>query len=138
MNSYIAFIIALMVAITSLTTLPRILWPEWQFLSPFSFVLIFIVLPVFSGNVALFLCSEKKRTFVPSLTIRYISLAIAMFGYYQIEKQAWNPTSNPEYDGLVDVTFMSIFGAQCFVLLVSEPILRRLLRKRAIEGTQNT
>lgn len=127
---YIAFLTACIVT-TAIPPISLAINPSQTFfLTPFPFILNFIVLPVLFGNVALFLCSDKRSVFAPSLLIRFIYLAIVLIVYHQIVKDDWNPKSIPEYYVMTEVFFMSFFGAQCFVLLVSEPILRWMLREK--------
>jgi len=90
---------------------------------------VFPVALMLAGDLALLFWSEKQRSFRPSLMLRFLILAVVMEGFFLISRYR-NPQVRPEYASMQEVAFMSLYGAQCVLLLIIEPGLRWFLRKR--------
>ena len=125
---YIAFLVACIIATA---VFPVALMLAGSSLASILVFYLFVPLwlPVVAGDLALLFWSEKQRSFRPSLMLRFLILAVVMEGFFLISRYR-NPQVRPEYASMQEVAFMSLYGAQCVLLLIIEPGLRWFLRKR--------
>jgi len=99
-------------------------------------------LPVEAGDLALMYWSEKEPPFRPSLVLRLLILTLVMEGLYLINHYA-NPPAKPPHSTINEETmnqavFMSLWGAQCvLLLLIFEPGLRWWQRRRLSDKTES-
>ncbi|QDT40761.1 hypothetical protein Pan241w_08200 [Gimesia alba] len=93
-------------------------------------------LPGLAGDLALLYWSEKQRPFRPSLMLRLLILALVMEGFYLMNHYSNPPAKPPQStineETMNQVIFMSIYGVQSVLLLILEPGLRWLLKRRSI------
>ncbi len=130
---YVAFLVACVIS-TAVAPVSLMLTG-----STFASILVFYLfvplwLPVMAGDLALLFWSKTQRSFRPSLILRLLILTLVMEGFYLINHYS-NPPSKPPHstineETMNEVIFMSICGTQCVLLLIIEPGLRWLLRRR--------
>ncbi|QDT25539.1 hypothetical protein Enr10x_08360 [Gimesia panareensis] len=125
---YVAFLGASIVA-TALT--PVLIMLEKTIVPELLVFILFVPLwlPVVAGDAAILLWSKKQKQFRPSILLRLLIMALVMQCFFLVESYL-HPQEKPEYSKLVEVIFMSLYGAQCVLLLVLEPVLRWLLRRQ--------
>lgn len=86
-------------------------------------------LPVVAGDLAILYWNRKQPLLRPSLLLRILILALIIESFFLIYRYL-NPQEIPEYATMEEVVFMTLYGAQLVLLLVLEPGLRWLLRRR--------
>jgi len=131
---YVAFLVASVIA--------TVIWPlacilssaTSMFLKVMLFLFVPVWLPVFAGDLALLFWSRKQSPFRPSLMLRLLMLSLVMEGFFLIY-QYRNPPKTLNEETMNEVVFMSIWGTQCVLLLIIEPGLRWLLRRRMSSGS---
>ncbi|QDV48886.1 hypothetical protein [Gimesia fumaroli] len=136
---YVAFGVACVIG-TAITPVALIVTGS-SLATIFATILVFFLfvplwLPVLAGDLSLLYWSEKQRPFRPSLILRLLILALVMEGFYLINHYS-NPPAKPPHSAkneeiMNQVIFMSLYGVQSVLLLVLEPGLRWLLKRRSI------
>ncbi|WP_339736242.1 hypothetical protein [uncultured Gimesia sp.] len=127
---YVAFLVACVIATAVVPVAFRLAG------SSFASVLVLYLfvplwLPVVAGDLALLFWSEKQCPFQPSLMLRLLILTLVMKGFYLIF-QYRHPSATAHEEVMNEVVIMSLWGAQCVLLLILEPGLRWVLRRRNI------
>ncbi|QDV18367.1 hypothetical protein Pan153_30240 [Gimesia panareensis] len=86
-------------------------------------------LPVVAGDLAILYWHKKQPLFRPSLLLRFLILGLVMEGLLLFLQYEYPPQS--AYDETKgELVLQSIYGVQCVLLLVLEPVLRWLLRRQ--------
>ncbi|MCA9006557.1 MAG: hypothetical protein KDA70_14895 [Planctomycetaceae bacterium] len=137
---YIAFLVACVIA-TGVVPVSLILAG-----ATFTSILFFplcvpLWLPVVAGDLALMYWNEKECPLRPLLILRLLILTLIMEGLYYINHYV-NPPAKPPHSPINEeimnqVWFMSLWGAQCVLLLILEPGLRWWQRRRLAEKTES-
>lgn len=134
---HVAFLVASVIG-TALTPIFMLLKEP---AAPETLVFILFVplwLPVVAGDLAILYLNVKQPLLRPSLLLRILILALILESFFLIYRY-FNPQEIPEYATMEEVVFMTIYGAQCVLLLILEPGLRWLLRKQnAPKAVQET
>lgn len=135
---YIAFLVACVIA-TAVMPVALMLGAD-----TFASILVFplfvpLWLPVVAGDLALMYWTEKECPLRPSLVLRLLILTLVMEGCYHFNHYV-NPPAKPPHSSFNEetmnqVVIMSLWGAQCVLLLILEPGLRWLLRQRQADST---
>ena len=138
---YIAFLVALCYRDSHRACIPDIGWADFTSILVFP-LLVPLWLPVVSGDLALIYWSEKELPRLrPSLILRLLILTLIMEVLYYINHYV-NPPAKPPHSPINEeimnqVWFMSLWGAQCVLLLILEPGLRWWQRRRLSEKTES-
>ncbi|WP_417392268.1 hypothetical protein [Gimesia sp.] len=136
---YIAFLVAAVIA-TSIVLVTLMLAGS-TFTSILLFLFVPLWFPVVAGDLALMYWTEKDRPIRPSLVLRLLILTLIMHGVYHINhyvNRPAKPPHSPIYEETMNqVLLMSLWGAQCVLLLVLEPGLRWVQRRRLADKTDS-
>lgn len=139
-SPYVAFGVACVIA-TTVFPIIVILTDSSVSLNLLQYLLIPpIWLPVLAADLALLFWSKKLCSFRPSLMLRLLILMLVVEGYFLINHYC-NPPLKPPHSSINEETmneviFMSLYGAQCVLLLILEPGLRHLLKRRLNTDTR--
>ncbi|QDT91070.1 hypothetical protein [Gimesia algae] len=136
---YIAFLVAAVIATSIVLVTLMLAWST--FTSVLLFLFVPLWLPVVAGDLALMSWTEKERPFRPSLVLRLLILTLIMEGVYHFNHYT-NPPAKPPHSSFNEETmnqvlFMSLWGAQCVLLLILEPGLRWWQRRRLGDNTDS-
>ncbi|QDU48488.1 hypothetical protein [Gimesia panareensis] len=125
---HVAFLVASVIG-TALTPVFMLL-KEPEAPEPLVFILFLpLWLPVVAGDLAILYWNRKQPLLRPSLLLRILILALIIESFFLIYRY-FNPQEIPEYATMEEVVYMTLYGAQCVLLLVLEPGLRWLLRRQ--------
>ncbi|WP_278469204.1 hypothetical protein [Gimesia maris] len=137
---YIAFLVACVIATAIVPVSLTLDGADFTSILVFP-LLVPLWLPVVSGDLALIYWSEKECPLRPSLILRLLILTLIMEVLYYINHYV-NPPAKPPHSPINEETmnqvwFMSLWGAQCVLLLILEPGLRWWQRRRLSEKTES-